>query len=88
MLGSASIDVFHGAPQTFSHRELSSTDLPQLTGSVVRAEFPWLDTTGSIAIRLAQRHIQPASIIAWSLWRRAHQATPQKAHMLARKMHP
>ena len=27
-----------------------------------------------IAIRLAQRRIQPAHVIAWSLWRRAHQA--------------
>ena len=27
-----------------------------------------------IAVRLEQRRIQPAYIIAWSLWRRAHQA--------------
>jgi hypothetical protein len=27
-----------------------------------------------IATRLAQRRIQPARVIAWSLWRRAHQA--------------
>lgn len=27
-----------------------------------------------IAVRLAQRRIQPTHIIAWSLWRRAHQA--------------
>jgi hypothetical protein len=27
-----------------------------------------------IVIKLAQRRIQPAHIIAWSLWRRAHQA--------------
>ena len=27
-----------------------------------------------IAIKLAQRRIQPAHVIAWSLWRRAHQA--------------
>ncbi|MCO4055937.1 MAG: hypothetical protein HEQ16_18205 [Bosea sp.] len=33
-----------------------------------------------IAIRLAQRRIKPAHIIAWSLWRRAHQASAQKAH--------
>ncbi len=28
-----------------------------------------------IAVRLARRRIQPANIIAWSLWRRAHQAS-------------
>lgn len=33
-----------------------------------------------IATRLAQRRIQPASIMAWSLWRRAHQAAAQYAH--------
>ncbi len=26
-----------------------------------------------IATRLAQRRIQPAQVIAWPLWRRAHQ---------------
>jgi hypothetical protein len=34
-----------------------------------------------IAQRLAQRRINPAYIIAWSLWRRAHQAAAQKAHI-------
>ena len=34
-----------------------------------------------IAIRLAQRRIEPAHIIAWSLWRRAHQAAARKAHL-------
>jgi hypothetical protein len=34
-----------------------------------------------IAQRLAQRRINPACIIAWSLWRRAHQAAAQKAHI-------
>ncbi|HKJ60649.1 MAG TPA: hypothetical protein VKA94_01450, partial [Hyphomicrobiales bacterium] len=34
-----------------------------------------------IAIRLARRRIQPAHIIAWSLWRRAHQAEAQRAHL-------
>src|SRR5882724_3979581 len=33
-----------------------------------------------IAIRLARKRIQPAHIIAWSLWRRAHQAIAQRAH--------
>jgi hypothetical protein len=34
-----------------------------------------------IAIRLAQRRIQPAHIIAWSLWRRTHQAEARRAHL-------
>jgi hypothetical protein len=34
-----------------------------------------------IATRLAQRRIQPAHIIAWSIWRRAHQAEARKAHI-------
>jgi hypothetical protein len=33
-----------------------------------------------IAVRLAQRRIQPAHVIAWSSWRRAHQALAQKSH--------
>jgi hypothetical protein len=36
-----------------------------------------------IAIRLAQRQIQPAHIVAWSLWRRAHQASARQAHLNA-----
>ena len=34
-----------------------------------------------IAIRLAQRRIEPAYVIAWSLWRRAHQAAAQRSHL-------
>src|SRR3981189_647205 len=34
-----------------------------------------------ITIRLARKRIQPAHIIAWSLWRRAHQAAAQRAHL-------
>jgi hypothetical protein len=34
-----------------------------------------------ITTKLAQRRIQPAKIIAWSVWRRAHQAAAQKAHI-------
>jgi hypothetical protein len=37
-----------------------------------------------IAMRLAQRQIQPALVIAWSLWRRAHQAAAQQAHLRSR----
>jgi phosphohistidine phosphatase SixA len=34
-----------------------------------------------VAARLAQRRIQPAAVIAWSSWRRAHQAAAQQAHI-------
>ena len=34
-----------------------------------------------IAIKLAHRRIQPARVIAWSLWRRAHQAEARRAHL-------
>ncbi|TXN06068.1 hypothetical protein FV219_10010 [Methylobacterium sp. WL122] len=34
-----------------------------------------------IAVRLAQRRIQPAHVIAWSLWRRAHRAGGHRAHL-------
>jgi hypothetical protein len=37
-----------------------------------------------IAMRLAQRQIEPAHVIAWSLWRRAHQAAAQQAHLRSR----
>ena len=36
-----------------------------------------------IAVRLARKRIQPAHVIAWSLWRRAHQAAAQRAHFRA-----
>jgi SRSO17 transposase len=38
-----------------------------------------------IAIKLTQQRIQPAHVIAWSLWRRAHQVEARRAH-LKRKM--
>jgi len=34
-----------------------------------------------IATKLAQRQIRPAHVIAWSLWRRAHQARAKQAHL-------
>jgi hypothetical protein len=34
-----------------------------------------------IATRLARQQVQPAQVIAWSLWRRAHQAAAQQAHI-------
>jgi len=37
-----------------------------------------------IATRLAQQRVHPAHVIAWSLWRRAHQAAAQQAHLKAK----
>jgi hypothetical protein len=37
-----------------------------------------------IAIRLAQRRIRPAHVIAWSIWRRVHQAEARRAHIKRR----
>ena len=37
-----------------------------------------------VAMRLAQRRIEPAHVVAWSLWRRAHQAAAQEAHIRQR----
>jgi hypothetical protein len=34
-----------------------------------------------IAFKLAQRRISRAHTLAWSLWRRAHQAAARKAHL-------
>ena len=38
-----------------------------------------------VAVRLAQRRIEPALILAWSAWRRAHQAVAQQAHFKRRR---
>ena len=37
-----------------------------------------------IAMRLTQQRIQPAYVIAWSSWRRAHQAAAQRSHLKRR----
>ena len=34
-----------------------------------------------ITVKLAQQHIEPAHVIARSLWRRAHQAEARRAHL-------
>jgi hypothetical protein len=51
-------------------------------GQKTRALIRWsIQEIRRIAQRLKRRHINPAFIIAWSLWRRAHQATAQEAHL-------
>ena len=33
-----------------------------------------------VADRLTQRRIEPAAVVAWSTWRRCHQALANEAH--------
>ena len=76
-------------------------DPPEFLGSAKKNETPnhsknqsiatpslirWsIQEVRRIAIRLARKRIQPAHIIAWSLWRRAHQAAAQRAHLKAKR---
>jgi phosphohistidine phosphatase SixA len=51
-------------------------------GWPARALIPWsVQEIRRVAMRLAQRRIHPAHVIAWSLWRRAHQAAARDAHL-------
>jgi len=48
--------------------------------------FRWsIKKVRRIATRLARKRIQPAHFIAWSLWRRAHQAAAQRTHFKAKR---
>ena len=70
-------------------RDGSAAALERLT-----ADRPWLkplylirwsiQEIRRIAHRLARKRIDPAYVIAWSLWRRAHQAAAQKSHIKRR----
>ena len=65
----------------------------QANAAPLKKTLPRLPTNNSLLIRwsiqeirriaskLAQRRIQPARVIAWSLWRRAHQAEARRAHL-------
>ena len=64
----------------------SSNDCKSGLTGLATGKFPTLirwsiQEIRRIAQRLAQRRINPAYIIAWSLWRRAHQAAAQKSHL-------
>src|ERR1700732_2075677 len=64
--------------QTPNHGKNSSIAMPSL--------IRWsIQEVRRIAIRLARKRIQPAHIIAWSFWRRAHQAAAQRAHFKSKK---
>src|SRR6202011_5165938 len=49
--------------------------------------IPWsIQEIRRIAQRLARKRIQPADVIAWSLWRRAHQAAWRTSTFTARQL--
>jgi SRSO17 transposase len=51
---------------------------PQKPGTLIR----WsIQEIRRIAQRLKQHRIEPAFVIAWPLWRRAHQAAARRAHL-------
>ena len=51
-------------------------------GATARTLIRWsVQELRRVAMRLAQRRIRPAQVIAWSLWRRAHQAAARQAHL-------
>jgi hypothetical protein len=72
---------------TIRHRANSGREKnqPPKLRRQIQALVPWsVQEVRRIAVRLAQRRIEPALVIAWSLWRRAHQAAAQRAHMKRR----
>jgi hypothetical protein len=65
--------------ETPDHGKKQSTATPSL--------IRWsIQEIRRIAIRLARKRIKPAHIIAWSFWRRTHQAAAQRAHLKKRQL--
>jgi hypothetical protein len=63
---------------TFSAAQNHDAPSPDRTSFLIR----WsIQEIRRIIIKLAQRRIQPAHIIAWSLGRRVHQAEARRAHL-------
>ena len=49
--------------------------------SLIPPPIPWsMQEIRRVFTRLARRRIRPAHVIAWSLWRRAHQAAARESH--------
>jgi hypothetical protein len=49
------------------------------------SQVPWsIQEIRRVAMRLAQRRIEPTFVRAWSAWRRAYQATAGQAHLRTR----
>jgi len=72
-------------PPSHQHRDGPANETPDLCGPPL---IRWsIQEIRRIANRLAQRRIAKAHVIAWSLWRRAHQAAAKRAHLrLKQKM--
>jgi hypothetical protein len=71
-----------GDPPPGKPRDAPKKDAHKTTPQLIR----WsIQEVRRIAIRLAQRKIQPARIIAWSTWRRAHQAAAKRAHIQSKE---
>jgi hypothetical protein len=72
-------DGHHPAPR--EHRDAPKNTV-QNSENLAPSLIRWsIQEIRRIAVRLAQRRIQPAHVIAWSLWRRAHQATARQVHI-------
>jgi 2-polyprenyl-6-methoxyphenol hydroxylase-like FAD-dependent oxidoreductase len=59
---------------------IRNTGIPGQDVTIYEADDRLVQEVRRIAVRLAQRRIEPALIVAWSLWRRAHQAAAQQSH--------
>jgi hypothetical protein len=72
--------------QSAAAKKNATTNRGKNKGSATPSLIRWsIQEVRRIAIRLARKRIQPAHIIAWSLWRRAHQAVAQRAHFKAKR---
>ncbi|WP_439896130.1 IS701 family transposase [Rhizobium aegyptiacum] len=62
-------------------------DAPKKTADTDRQDLiRWsIQEVRRIATRLAQRRINPAYVIAWSCWRRAHQAAARRTHLNSKR---
>jgi hypothetical protein len=66
--------------QALDASALANSDPPK--SEPTRALIHWsVQEVHPIATRLAQQRIQPALVVTWSLWRRAHQAAAQRSHL-------
>jgi hypothetical protein len=79
LAGDARLRPADGDPPSGEHHPAT----PKKRGSrAVPPMVPWsVQEIRRLAGRLAQRRIEPASVIAWSIWRRCHQAMAQRAHL-------
>lgn len=69
-------------------RHEAETRLPPTKRQAAESHRPMVRRSAQeirrVAWRLAQRQIEPAAVIAWSVWRRCHQAIARDAHLRRR----